>query len=109
MKNNTLNQSKFQLDSNQSRRELLEKSLHSRFPELSNYQSVESTDITPTSEVTLCVNCDGRLDPDDSIQQSVKVCRKCLTQYAVIDAAIDEASKRKRREMLEKFTAEVKR
>ena len=109
MKNNTLNQPKFQLDSNQPRRELLEKAQLSRFPELSNRRKSESTDIASTPEAAICVNCDERLDPDDSIQQSIKVCRKCLTQYAVIDRAIDEASKRKRQAMLEKFTAEVRR
>jgi hypothetical protein len=109
MKNNTLNHPKFQLDFKQSRRELLEKSKLSRFPELSNRRKSESTDIASTPEVTLCVICDRQLDSDDSIQQSVKVCRKFLSQYAVIDAAINEASKRKRPGMLEKFTAGLRR
>jgi hypothetical protein len=107
MKNDTTNQPKFQLDFNQSRRELLEKSKLSRLPELPKQTKLGIPDFAPIQAAAVCVNCGGRLDADDTIQQSVKVCRKCLTQYAVIDRAIDEASKRKRREMLEKF-AEVK-
>jgi hypothetical protein len=107
MKNNTPTQSKFQLDFNRSRRELLEKSKLSRLPELPKRTKLEIPDFAPIQAAAVCVNCGGRLDPDDNIQQSVKVCRKCLTQYATIDAAIDEASKRKRKAMLEQFTSEV--
>jgi hypothetical protein len=103
----------FQLKSNaggdRSRRELLEKTKLSRLPELPNRRLYEIPDFAPTQAIAVCVNCAGRLDADDAIQQSVKVCRKCLTQYAVIDRAIDEASKRKRQAMLEKFMSEVKR
>ncbi|MEJ7862150.1 MAG: hypothetical protein WKF90_11020 [Pyrinomonadaceae bacterium] len=55
------------------------------------------------AKAAACAGCGGRLDRDDNFQQSVKVCRKCLAHYAKIDTAIDEASRRKRRELLEKF------
>jgi ribosomal protein L40E len=103
----TLTQPKTQLNPTQSRKELIEKSKLSRLPERTNRPKFEMPNFSFQHDV--CVNCGGRLDPDDNIQQSVKVCRKCLTQYAVIDAAIDEASKRKRQAMLEKFAPEVKR
>jgi hypothetical protein len=73
----------------------------SRLPKLSTCPKFELP-----SKAVACAGCGGRLDRDDSFQQSVKVCRKCLAHYAKIDTAIDEASKRKRRELLEKF-AEV--
>lgn len=102
---------KFQFKSNTdgdcTRRELLEQTKLSRLPKLPTHPKLELPKFEPPTKAAVCVNCGGWLDPDDSIQQSVKVCRKCLTQYAVIDAAIDEASNRKRRGMLAKF-AEVK-
>ncbi len=101
MNNDTPNQNNFQFDSH---RELLKKSKHSRLPERKAFKLPDLLD----TKAAVCVNCSGRLDADDAIQQSVKVCRKCLVQYAKIDAAIDEASKRKRREMLERFAVEVK-
>jgi hypothetical protein len=52
--------------------------------------------------VPVCVNCGRTLEADDNILQSIKVCRKCLTQYVVIDEAIDEASKRKQQSILRK-------
>ena len=108
MNKNTPNENKFQIPNfdepeNTSRRDLLESTKLSRLPERKPFR-------LPVFEsaVAACVNCAGRLDADDTIQQAVKVCRKCLVQYATIDAAIDEASKRKRREMLERFAGGAK-
>jgi len=101
-------QFKSNADGDRSRRELLEQSKLSRRPELPDRRQFELPDIAPTLASAVCVNCGGRLDADDNIQQSVKVCRKCLAHYAVIDAAIDEASRRKRREMLERFAGGAK-
>lgn len=70
----------------------------SRLPKLADRRKFELS-----SKGASCAGCGGRLDGDDNFQQSVKVCRKCLAHYAVVDTAIDEASKRKRRELLEKF------
>jgi hypothetical protein len=101
--NNTPNQNKFQFN---SRRELLDATKPSRLPERKPFTLPDSS---VSNAAAGCLACGGRLDPDDAIQQSVKVCRRCLTQYAVIDSAIDDAAKRKRREMLERFAPEVSR
>ncbi len=104
----TIPQNKPQFQFN-SRRELLEQTKLSRLPERKPIKPFTLPDLSETKAAAGCVNCGGRLDADDTIQQSVKVCRKCLTQYATIDQAIDAASKRKRQTMLEKFAPEVKR
>ena len=70
----------------------------SRLPKLADRPKFE----LPT-KAAVCVGCGGRLDRDDNFQQSTSVCRECLKHYAKIDTAIDEASKRKRRDLLEKF------
>ncbi len=100
----TQKQNNFQFN---SRRELLDATKLSRLPERKPTKPFTLPDLSETIAAAGCVNCGGRLDPDDAIQQSVKVCRRCLTQYAVIDSAIDDAAKRKRREMLERFAPEV--
>lgn len=89
-------QFKSNADGDRSRRELLEQTKLSRLPKFE--LSTKAAD---------CVGCGGRLETDNDFQQSIKVCRKCLAHYAKIENAIDEASKRKRRELIEKF-AEVK-
>ncbi len=99
----TPTKNKFQFN---SRRELLDATKLSRLPERKPFTMPE---LSVSIAAAGCINCGGRLDADDAIQQSVKVCRKCFIQYATIDAAIDEASKRKRREMLERFAPEVSR
>jgi len=106
MQNHNPNQPKFQPVSTSARRSLLDSTKLSRLPERKP-KPFTLPELSDTKAAAGCVNCGGRLDPDDSIQQSVKVCRRCLTQYATIDQAIDEASKRKRREMLERFAPEV--
>ncbi len=75
----------------------------SRLPKLPPRRAFE----LPTKAAVSCAGCGGRLDRDDSFQQSVKVCRKCLAHYAKIDSAIDAASLRKRRQLIEKFATEV--
>ncbi len=86
--------------------DLLESTKLSRLPELPNRLKSQMPDTAPKrAAAVVCAGCGGRIDRDDNFQQSVGVCRKCLTHYAKVDAAIDEASKRKRREMLERMTA----
>ncbi len=111
MNKDTSKQSEFQFNSPQTRQSLLESTKLSRLPKLPTRSDFELSSGAPTrTAVIVCVGCGGRLDDDDNFQKSVKVCRKCLAHYAKIDSAIDEASKRKRRELLEKFAAvEVKR
>ncbi len=104
MNHDNANQPKFQPVSTSARRSLLDSTKLSRLPERKPFTMPESS---VSNAAAGCLNCGGRLDADDAIQQSVKVCRKCLVQYAVIDGAIDAASKRKRREMLERFAPEV--
>ncbi len=90
-----------------SRRELLDSTRLSRMPER---ESFNLPDIPfQKAAVVVCVGCGGRLETDNEFQQSIRACRKCLAHYAKIEAAIDESAKRKKRELLEKFAAEVKR
>lgn len=105
MNNNTPNTIKFQFDS--ARRDLPESVKLSRLPKLADRPTFQLPNIAPTKAAAR-VGCGGRLDGDDNFQQSVKVCRKCLAHYAKIDSAIDEASKRKRRELLERFVGGAK-
>jgi len=107
-KSNT-NPNNFQLNSTTSRRDLLEQTKLSRLPHRTPFKvpDLETGNIIPAVIVAVCVGCGGRLESDNDFQQSIKVCRKCLAHYAKNDLAIDEASKRKRRELLEKFAAEV--
>ncbi len=110
MSNNTRKPSEFQFNSAQSRQNLFESTKLSRLPKLSTRSKFELPDFELSSgaAVVVCVGCGGRLDGDNDFQQSVKVCRKCLAHYAKIDEAIDEASKRKRRELLERFAGGAK-
>ncbi len=111
MSNNTRKPSEFQFNSAQSRANLLEQSKLSRLPKLPTRSKFELPDFELSSgaaTAAVCVGCAGRLESDNDFQQSVKVCRKCLVLYAKIDEAIDEASKRKRREMLERFAGGAK-
>ncbi len=102
MTNNTPNTIKFQFN---SRRELLEQAKLSRLPKLPTRPKFElpEFELSSGAAVVVCVGCGGRLEGGNDFQQSIKVCRKCLAHYAKIDSAIDEASKRKRRELLERF------
>ncbi len=104
------NKTKLQFNSTPSRRDLLEQSKISRLPERPPFR-LPDFDNTPTKSVAVvavCAGCGGRLDRDDNFQQSIHGCRKCIGIYARIDSAIDEASKRKRRELLERFAGGAK-
>ena len=110
MKNITQNTHEFQLNSPQTRQSLFESTKLSRLPKLPTRSKFELPDFELSSgaSVVVCVGCGGRLDGDNDFQQSVKACRKCLVHYAKIDEAIDEASKRKRREILERLVGGAK-
>jgi hypothetical protein len=87
--------------SHQSRRELLEKTKLSRLPSLPKRSLIP--DFAPAQAAPVCVNCKVRLDEYNQPLSHVKACRKCLSSHAVIESEIDEADKRKRREMLDKM------
>jgi len=92
-------------------RDLLEQTKLSRLPERTPFR-LPGFDNTPTKSVAVvavCAGCNGRLDTDDNFQQSIHGCRKCIGIYTRIDQAIEESAKRKKKELLEKFAAEVKR
>jgi hypothetical protein len=110
MKNVTHNTPEFQLNSPASRQSLLESTKLSRLPKLPPRSNFKLPDFELSSRpaVVVCVGCAGRLESDNDFQQQTKVCRKCLVHYAKIDEAIDEASKRKRREILERFVGGVR-
>jgi len=110
MKNNTLNNQKFQLHLNRACRDLLKSTKLSRLPERKPF-ILPDFDNTPTKSVVVvavCAGCGGRLDAGDNLQQLIYGCRKCVGIYARIGSAIDEASKRKTKALLKKFAAEVK-
>ncbi|MCA1625048.1 MAG: hypothetical protein LC768_14380 [Acidobacteria bacterium] len=94
----------------QSRRGLLESTKLSRLPKLADRPKFELPNITQTKpQAAGCLGCGGRLDPFDQVQESIRACRKCLQLYAKIETAFDEKAKRDKRQLLEKFVAEVKR
>ncbi len=95
-------------------RDWLEQSRLSRLPSLPkraafNLPDFDNTATKSVAIVAVCAGCGARLDRDDNFQQSIQGCRKCIGIYARIDAAIEESAKRKKKELLEKFAAEVKR
>ncbi len=51
----------------------------------------------------VCAGCNAWLDLDDQIQQAFSGCRDCLSIYSRLDAAFDENSKRRKKEILEKM------
>ncbi len=108
MSNHTRKPDDFQFNSPQTRQNLFESTKLSRLPKLPTRSKFELPNSTPTRTAVVCVGCGERLESDNDFQQSVKVCRKCLTHYTKIDEAIDEASKRKRRELLERFAGGAK-
>ena len=110
MNNDTSKPNEFQFNSPQTRQSLLESTKLSRLPKLPTRSKFELPDFELSSGAAaiVCVGCAGRLESDNDFQQSVKVCRKCLVHYAKIDEAIDEASKRKRREILERLVGGAK-
>jgi hypothetical protein len=64
-------------------RRLLEQTRLSRLPSQSN--------------AAFCVNCQTKLTADNRPLQSAKICRRCMTAYAVIDLELTSASERKAR------------
>ncbi len=109
MNNNTRTDNKFQFNSAQQERNLLDQNKCARLPKLSDRPKFEIPDITPTrAAVVVCVGCGGRLDSDDNFQQSIHGCRKCIGIYTRIDAAIEESAKRKKREILKKMSGGAK-
>lgn len=84
-----------------SRRELLERTKLSRLPSLPKRSLVP--DFAPSQAAPVCVNCKTRLDEYNRPLNHVNACSKCLSSYTVLDAEIDAADKRKRRETLEKM------
>jgi hypothetical protein len=111
MNNYKPNPNEFQLNSAQARESLLESTKLSRLPKLPTRPKFELPDFelsSDTATAAVCVGCGGRLESDNDFQQQIKVCRRCLAHYAKIDEAIDEASKRKRRELLQKFAGGAK-
>jgi len=106
-KSNT-NQNNFQFNSTTSRRELFEQTKLSRLPQRQPFSLTDLPAPNAPTVVAVCAGCGGRLDRDDNFQQSIHGCRKCIGIYARIDSAIDEASKRKRRELLERFAGGAK-
>ena len=84
-------------------RDLLEQSRLSRLPERKPFTIPNLGGSALSAADAVCNGCGARLDSDDTFQQSIHGCRKCIGIYARIDAAMDEASKRKRRELIEKL------
>lgn len=106
----TPNQNKFQFNSTPSRRDLLEQTKLSQLPERKPFRlpDFDKTPTNPVAVAAVCADCGGRLDRDDNFQQSIHGCRKCIGIYARIDTTIEESAKRKKRELLEKFTGGAK-
>lgn len=90
-----------------SRGDLLEQSKLSRLPQREPFAFDNAPSPKPII-VAVCAGCGGKLDRDDAIQQRFSGCRQCIGIYGRLDAAADEHDKRKRRETLERFAAEVK-
>ncbi len=106
MNNDTPTRNKFQFN---SRRELLEQTKISRLPQRPPFVLPDLSLNKTVAVAAGCAGCGGRLDRDDTFQQSIPGCRKCIGIYARIDTALEESAKRKKKELLEKFAAEVKR
>ncbi len=90
-----------------SRRDSLEQSKLSRLPQRKPFAFDNAPSPKPAI-VAVCAGCGGNLDRDDAIQLRFSGCRQCVAIYGRLDAAADEHDKRKRRETLERFAAEVK-
>jgi hypothetical protein len=86
-----------------ARRELLESTRLSRLPPLPRRESFTHNDAPKPVVVAICAGCNVRLDLDDQIQQTFTGCRRCISIYSRLDAAFDENSKRKKKEILKKM------
>lgn len=105
MNNLNSNQQNFQTSSRNNLLDQLKLSQMAERKPTFDLQSVPFPKQQPDSVV--CIGCGGRLAADDTFQQSIRVCRKCLTLYARIDAAFEERAKRTRRELLEKIAGGI--
>lgn len=105
MENLNTSQNKFQFN---SRREMLENSKLSRLPKLPTRNPFAQNDATAPVVRAVCAGCGGRLDVDDRIQITFTGCRRCIGIYGRLDAALDENSKRKKKEMLTKMVGGAK-
>lgn len=62
----------------------------------------------PSVSVSVCVNCKKTLGHESEFSQRVKVCRKCLIVYSVIDAALNLAADSKAQSATrERFTQKL--
>ncbi len=56
-----------------------------------------------------CLACDGALEADNTFQESIKVCRKCIALYAKVDSVLNErADEKARAARLTRFATEAK-
>jgi hypothetical protein len=112
MNKDNSNQNKFQLDFAQPRRNLLESTKLPRLPERAKFPKFEMPEFdlhSAPKPAAICVNCKTKLDELNQPLAHARVCRKCICSFTTIEIELDEGEKRRRREMLEKFTQEVKR
>jgi hypothetical protein len=89
-----------------SHREMLERTKFSRLPSLPKKSLIP--DFAPSQAAPVCVNCKVRLDEYNQPLSHAKVCRKCISSYTVVEAELNEADKRKRREQLDKMVGGAK-
>jgi hypothetical protein len=89
--------------SNQSKRNLLESTRLSRLPELPKRSKFQLPKFELPTKAAVCVNCKAKLDEYNQPLKSANVCRKCISVFTIVEAELDDADKRKRREMLERF------
>ena len=76
--------------SRRSRRKLLESTMLLRLPSLPQQSKAKRGND--------CRTCDkGRLEADNDLQQRIKVCRKCMVHYALVDSVLNEAADEKTR------------
>jgi hypothetical protein len=93
-------------------RDLLEQTKLSRLPRLPERKAFVLPDFDNTPSKTtvsaVCAGCDGKLDLDDSIQKRFNSCRKCVSIFGRVGAAVEETEKRERQAILEKFIGGAK-
>ena len=67
--------------------------------------------LAPLPNRSACSVCDnGRLDKDNEFQQAVKICRKCLAQFAKTASVLDEhADEKARAAKLQRFALAMER
>lgn len=103
MNNNTPTENNFQFS---SRRELLDATKLSRFPER---RAFTLPDISTRNSAIVCVGCGAAIDSESTIQKAFSGCRKCVGIYGRLDTAHADNADREKREKLTRFALEVKR